>query len=165
MDGARSATMDDQKDGHTVDVAVGQLRVEDFELEIELEAVFDVTGVLDSVRSVELDDMSVELEDDDNDGEVADAVLEIASGVSAVLDSTGAIEPDGESVALDEEAGVVLTAVLEVSVPEVELLALDVDEDADCTAQDDTAELEPAKYTFRRSAAPHVSAVFPRHGM
>jgi hypothetical protein len=159
--------MDDQKDGHTVDVAVGQLRVEDVELEIELEAVVDVPVVLGSVRSVELDDMSVELEDDDNDGEERDSVLEIASGVFAVLDKTGAIEPDDESVALegDDKADVVLMAVPDASMLDVELLVPDVDEDTDCTAQDDTAELEPAKYMLRRSGAPHVSAVFPRHGM
>jgi hypothetical protein len=151
--------MDDQNDGHMVDDAVGQLRVEVFELGI-VAVVDDVSVVLDGGRSVELDER---LEEDDDDGEETDAVLEVASGVSALLDGTGAIEPDDDNVALegdgrDEEPGVVLTVVPEVLVP-------DVDEDADCTAQDDTAELEPAKYTFKRSAAPHVSAVFPRHGM
>jgi hypothetical protein len=142
-----------------VDDAVGQLRVEVFELGI-VAVVDDVSVVLDGGRSVELDER---LEEDDDDGEETDAVLEVASGVSALLDGAGAIEPDDDNVALegdgrDEEPGVVLTVVPEVLVP-------DVDEDADCTAQDDTAELEPAKYTFKRSAAPHVSAVFPRHGM
>jgi hypothetical protein len=151
--------MDDQNDGHMVDDAVGQLRVEVFEPGI-VAVVDDVSVVLDGGRSVELDER---LEEDDDDGEETDAVLEVASGVSALLDGTGAIEPDDDNVALegdgrDEEPGVVLTVVPEVLVP-------DVDEDADCTAQDDTAELEPAKYTFKRSAAPHVSAVFPRHGM
>jgi hypothetical protein len=151
--------MDDQNDGHMVDDAVGQLRVEVFELGI-VAVVDDVSVVLDGGRSVELDER---LEEDDDDGEETDAVLEVASGVSALLDGAGAIEPDDDNVALegdgrDEEPGVVLTVVPEVLVP-------DVDEDADCTAQDDTAELEPAKYTFKRSAAPHVSAVFPRHGM
>jgi hypothetical protein len=151
--------MDDQNDGHMVDDAVGQLRVEVFELGI-VAVVDDVSVVLDGGRSVELDER---LEEDDDDGEETDAVLEVASGVSALLDGAGAIEPDDDNVALegdgrDEELGVVLTVVPEVLVP-------DVDEDADCTAQDDTAELEPAKYTFKRSAAPHVSAVFPRHGM
>jgi hypothetical protein len=151
--------MDDQNDGHMVDDAVGQLRVEVFEPGI-VAVVDDVSVVLDGGRSVELDER---LEEDDDDGEETDAVLEVASGVSALLDGAGAIEPDDDNVALegdgrDEEPGVVLTVVPEVLVP-------DVDEDADCTAQDDTAELEPAKYTFKRSAAPHVSAVFPRHGM
>jgi hypothetical protein len=151
--------MDDQNDGHMVDDAVGQLRVEVFELGI-VAVVDDVSVVLDGGRSVELDER---LKEDDDDGEETDAVLEVASGVSALLDGAGAIEPDDDNVALegdgrDEEPGVVLTVVPEVLVP-------DVDEDADCTAQDDTAELEPAKYTFKRSAAPHVSAVFPRHGM
>jgi hypothetical protein len=156
--------MDDQNDGHMVDDAVGQLRVEVVELEIDA-VVDDVSVVLDGGISVELDEG---LEEDDDDGEETDTVLEIVSGVSAVLDDAGAIEPDDENVALDdrdEEPGVVLTAVPGMLVPDVELLAPDVDEDADCTAQDDTAELEPAKYTFKRSAAPHISAVFPRHGM
>jgi hypothetical protein len=158
--------MDDQNDGHMVDDAVGQLRVEVFELGI-VAVVDDVSVVLDGGRSVELDE---ELEEKDDDGEETDAVLEIASGVSAVLDGAGATEPDDDNVALegdgrDEEPGVVLTVVPEMLVPDVELLTPDFDEDADCTAQDDTAELEPAKYTFKRSAAPHVSAVFPRHGM
>jgi hypothetical protein len=151
--------MDDQNDGHTVDDAVGQLRVEAVELGIDA-VVDDVSVILDGERSVELDEGP---EEDDDDGEETDAVLEVASGVSAVLDGAGATEPDDDNVALegdgrDEEPGVVLTVVPEMLVP-------DVDEDADCTAQDDTAELEPAKYTFKRSAAPHVSAVLPRHGM
>jgi hypothetical protein len=158
--------MDDQNDGHTVDDAVGQLRVEAVELGIDA-VVDDVSVILDGERSVELDEGP---EEDDDDGEETDAVLEVASGVSAVLDGAGATEPDDDNVALegdgrDEEPGVVLTVVPEMLVPDVELLTPDFDEDADCTAQDDTAELEPAKYTFKRSAAPHVSAVFPRHGM
>jgi len=36
IDGARSATIDDQNDGHTVDVLVGQLKVEEAELELEI---------------------------------------------------------------------------------------------------------------------------------
>jgi hypothetical protein len=158
--------MDDQKDGHMVDDAVGQLRVEVFELEIDA-VVDDISVVLDGGISVELDEG---LEEDDDDGEETDTVLEVASGVSAVLDDAGASEPDDDNVVLegdgkDEEPGVVLTVVPEVLVPDVELLVPDVDEDADCAAQDNTAELEPAKYTFKRSAAPHVSAVFPRHGI
>jgi hypothetical protein len=38
MAGARSAAIDDQNDGHTVDVLVGQLRVEEAELELEIVA-------------------------------------------------------------------------------------------------------------------------------
>jgi hypothetical protein len=159
--------MDDQNDGHTVDDAVGQLRVEDAELGLDV-VVDDALVVLDDARPLEVEVVSVWLEEDDDEREESNAVLGIASGVSPVTDEAGAIELDDGSVAPDgedEETGVVLTIVPEVAVPEVELLAPGVDEDADCTAQDDTAELEPAKNTFKRSAAPQVSAVFPRHGM
>ena len=48
IDGARSATIEVQNDGHTVDVLVGQLRVEveELVLELELETVVDVEVTL-----------------------------------------------------------------------------------------------------------------------
>jgi uncharacterized lipoprotein YajG len=51
MAGARSATMEDQNDGHTVDVLVGQLKVEVEEvvLELELDAVVEVEVTLGAV--------------------------------------------------------------------------------------------------------------------
>lgn len=50
MASARSATIDDQNDGHTVDVLVGQLKVEELELELEtvVEAEVTVGAVLTS---------------------------------------------------------------------------------------------------------------------
>lgn len=145
IEGARSATMDDQNDGHTVDVAVGQLRVEVDGLELEtLDVVVSV--VLDDVTTAELDDGSVALERED-DAEEPDVVSGVASAVSVF---------DVELAVLDVVLG---------PAPEVELLVLDVDDVVDCTAQDATDGLRPAKYTFRRSGPPHVSAVFPLHGM
>jgi hypothetical protein len=47
--GARSATIDDQNDGHTVDVLVGQLKVEVEEVVLELETVVEVEVTLGAV--------------------------------------------------------------------------------------------------------------------
>lgn len=48
MAGARSATIDDQNDGHTVDVPVGQLKVVG-ELELELGIVVEVEVTVGAV--------------------------------------------------------------------------------------------------------------------
>jgi alkyl hydroperoxide reductase subunit AhpF len=47
--GARSATIDDQNDGHTVDVLVGQLKVEVEELVLELDTVVEVEVTVGAV--------------------------------------------------------------------------------------------------------------------
>jgi hypothetical protein len=48
MAGARSATIDDQNDGHTVELLVEQLRVE-VELVLELETVVEVEVIVGDV--------------------------------------------------------------------------------------------------------------------
>jgi hypothetical protein len=49
MAGARSATMDDQNDGHTVDVLVGQLKVDVEDVVLELDTVAEVEVTLGAV--------------------------------------------------------------------------------------------------------------------
>jgi hypothetical protein len=144
IDGARSEMMDDQNDGHTVDVAVGQLRVEDIELVVKVElVVVEAAVVLGKVRVVEVDDDTDVLESIADDEGVDDGL-----GVSDV----SVLEP--ESPLLD----VVLETVSGVPAP-------DVEDEFDCSAQDDTDEPDPAKKTFKRFEPPHVSAVFPLHGI
>lgn len=159
--------MDDQNDGHTVDVDVGQLRVEDVELELVVEVV---SMVLDNVVTIELDEESVALEgEDDADDEEADVVRESVLDAGfpepdVVLGSVPDAELPGPDVVLESVLDAEL-AESDVSVTEPGLLAPDVDDGIDCTAQDATDGLEPAQYTFKRSGPPHVSAVFPLQGI
>ena len=96
IDGTRSATIDVQKDGHAVDVDVGQLKVEVAELELEIEIEIDVEDgevVLGDVLPLEL-----EAEDAvDEDGVVleadVDADVEIEEGTIV----------DAEAVVLEAE--------------------------------------------------------------
>lgn len=120
--GARSATMEVQNDGHTVDVLAGQLKVEveELVLELELETVLEVVvtvevgAVLGSVEVLVLEEMIV-LED------------------NVVLDDTVVVD---DTVLLDDD---IMLLVAEVTGPEAELLALVlvVEDDVGFTAQDD----------------------------
>lgn len=137
IDGARSATIDVQDDGHEVDVDVGQLNVDDVKPELEID-VEDDEVVLGDVLKLEAVD-----EVDDDDDEIV-------------------LKPNVDELKPDDD--IVVDA--EVAVLSVELTDPDVDDDGiDCPAQDDCGEYDPAKYTFNRVEPPHTSAVFPLQGM
>lgn len=148
--------IEDQKEGQTVDVEVGQLRVE--VVELELLVVMEIDGaVVDEVVPEEVDvDAEVDEEDDvlaieDDVGELdAEVIEEVPSLVLG--DETAKIEVvDDDGVAEDvddvldtgvvEDKGVVLGEDPEDTATEVELDVLAVD--VGLLPQDDTGASDP----------------------
>lgn len=99
--------MADQKDGQTVDEAVGQLRVEDVELEVVLKVEVD---------NVVLEDTTPDEGDDEADV-VEDEIVVLVTVVSVVAGGkvgTLEVDDDGDAVVVSDEVEVVVTAFEDV---------------------------------------------------
>ena len=138
--GARSATMEVQNDGHTVDVLAGQLKVEveELVLELELETVLEVVVTVE-VGAV-LGSNLVVSKNPPSQGScmilpvevlVLEEMIELEDNV--MLDDMAVVD---DTVLLDDD---IVLLVAEVTGPEVELLllVLIVEDDVGFTAQDD----------------------------
>lgn len=121
MDGARSATMDDQKDGHTVDVEDGHARVED-EVMLVVEVEDDTVELEEVTPVAELDDCGVDTELNVDDVvlgvevEKEDVMLEEVISM-AELDDCGATEEtevENDAVVLAGLGNFEVDVVLEV---------------------------------------------------
>lgn len=154
------------KEGQMVDVAVGQLRVEDVELELALVVVVDTDGAVlddtvpgevdadaevdedDGVLSVELEEDAEELNADVVEGDIVSSLVRNdETDAVEVVEEDGVVSVNPEEVddeldtGVDEDRGVVLDEDSEDTVTEVELYVAAVD--VGLLLQDDTGASDP----------------------